>query len=63
MFIINFLIELQSWNIDLASKAQKHADQCKWGYNRGISTSTSYSHVGENIYVQASRLFLIELKE
>jgi len=64
MFMINFLIELQSWSIELASIAQNYADQCKWAYNSDRSSSSStYSYVGENIYAQASRLFLLELKE
>jgi hypothetical protein len=55
---------LQSWNIELASIAQNYADQCKWAHNSDRSSASStYSYVGENIYAQTSRLFLVELKE
>ncbi|XP_063442769.1 GLIPR1-like protein 1 [Mytilus trossulus] len=45
------------WDNELAATAQEYANKCIWGHNSARSNPpTSFSYVGENIYVQTNTM-------
>lgn len=52
MYVYIYITTIQKWSTELASVAQKYAEECKFSHNTHHSNQTyQFSYVGENIAV------------